>query len=115
MKKNPLYPQSNSLYPINPFAITKRNKNQEDLLRYADLVSHALYCCVNKTPDNFGITEPRYLKELSSRFGTDQSGEVIGRGIKPIHSLNHLKLDTEIEEALQSMRAKPPPKPVRKT
>ncbi|QEE35063.1 DUF3800 domain-containing protein [Octadecabacter sp. SW4] len=110
VKDNPIYPQSNSLAAINPFSITRKNKDEEDLLRLADLVSHALYSCVNKTPDNFGIVETRYLRELSSKFAADSSGRVLGSGIKCIHKLEELSLDDETNEFLKKMRAMPPPR-----
>lgn len=109
VKETPLYAQSSSLEAINPFAITNKKKSEEPLLRLADMVSHALYCCVNKTPDNFQITESRYLRELSARFAADQRGRVVGAGIKPIHSLNELALDEEVEKELVGLRAMPRP------
>jgi len=110
VKENPLYSESKSLKTINPFAIVKKSKDEEDLLRLADLVSHALYCCVNKTPDNFGITETKYLRELSKRFAADRKGVILGTGIKPIHKLADLELDKAVEKQLVGLRAKPMPR-----
>lgn len=110
VKENPIYEQSKALEAINPFGITKRSKQDEDLLRLADLVSHALYACVNKTPENFGITEPRYLCELAPRFAADDKGRVLGTGIKPIHDLTKMALDPEILTTINGLRAMPMPK-----
>lgn len=109
VKDNPLDPEARYLENINPYAIVSRSKSEEDLLRVADLVSHALYCCVNKTPDNFGITETRYLRELAKRFAVDDKGKVLGTGIKPIHSLVDLNLDSDVNETLRQLRAAPRP------
>lgn len=105
VKENPLYEHSKALGAINPFGITSKKKSEEDLLRLADLVSHALYCCVNKTPNNFGIVEPRYLNELSPRFAADKKGRVLGAGIKAIHTLADLNLEPEAKDVLTNMRA----------
>jgi len=109
VKETPLYSQSNGLSTINPFGIVSRSKEQEDALRVADMVSHALYACVNKTPENFGIVEPRYLKELSPRFAADGSGKIIGTGLKFIHNVADMNFDKELSSQLSSLRAKPRP------
>ncbi|WP_317056109.1 DUF3800 domain-containing protein [Roseovarius rhodophyticola] len=109
VKENPIYQQSKSLDVINPFGITKKSKREEDLLRVADMVSHAIYSCVNKTPENFGITEPRYLRELAPRFAANPKGHVLGTGLKPIHDIKDMALDPEILQALSGLRAKPMP------
>jgi len=107
VKENPIYVQSRALSAINPFGIVKKSKSEEELLRYADLIAHSLYCCVNKTPDNFQITEPRYLTELSSRFAADEKGSIIGSGIKPIHHMKDLLLDEDTLKKMLGMRALP--------
>jgi hypothetical protein len=109
VKENPIYEHSKSLASINPFGISSKKKTEEDLLRLADLVSHALYCCVNKTPDNFGIVEPRYVQELSKRFAADKTGRVFGTGLKAIHKLDDLQLDKDALAAFSSLRAHPLP------
>ena len=43
VKANPIYPESKSLGIFNPFAITHRDKDEEPLLKIADLVAHAVY------------------------------------------------------------------------
>lgn len=109
VKENPIYPQSKALNSINPFGITSRKKGEEPLLKVADLVSHTLYSCVNKTPDNFQITEPRYLNELSPRFASDERGDVLETGIKPIHSISDLCLGKDVEQVLRSLKGQPKP------
>lgn len=107
VKENPLHPKSRQLASINPFAIINESKSNEDLLRLADLVSHAIYSCVNKTPDNFEIVEPRYLEELSGRFAASTSGSVLGIGLKCIHSVEDLELDPVIQDRLVGLKATP--------
>jgi hypothetical protein len=107
VKENPIYPESKYLSAINPFGLIAKSKDEEDLLRVADFVAHSLYSCVNKTPDNFGHTEPRYWNELSSRFATDNNGKVLGSGIKCIHSLEQVDLDADVAELISQARGKP--------
>lgn len=107
VKENPIYPQSKSLIPINPFSLIAHDKEDNDLLRFADFVSHALYSCVNLTPDNFYTPEPRYLQELSGRFAADETGRVLGTGIKCIHRVNEMSLTDDIRSLLPSLRARP--------
>lgn len=107
IKDNPMHSDAKYLRLFNPFAISSRTKKQEDLLKYADLASYAVYQCANKSNSNFEIPEPRYLEELSSRFGVDKSGKVIGAGIKCIHSLSSLSLDHDISRRLAQLRGLP--------
>lgn len=107
VKENPIYPPSKNLKCINPFGIVSRTKDEDDLLRIADMVSYSVYSCVNKTPDNFNIAEPRYLKELSSRFAVGNDGKILANGLKCIHDVRQLGLDPEITKFLYQLRGKP--------
>lgn len=107
IKDKPLHEDAKFLRVFNPFAIIARGKDEDPLLKYADIAAHSVYQCVNKTPTNFGIPEPRYLDELSRRFGADEKGNVLGTGIKCIHTLDDLQLDDEIKSRLLRMRASP--------
>lgn len=111
IRDNPIHPEAKYLQVFNPFAFVQREKLEERLLKYADLASHAVYQCVNKTDANFKIPEPRYLSELISRFGADEEGKIIGNGIKCIHTLRDLELDSDILKMWSSMRARPRPVP----
>lgn len=108
VKENPLYEQSKSLRLLNPFSITRKAKGDEDLLEIADFVSHAVYQLANKTSSNFRIPEFRYFQELSSRFAGDERCNVLGVGVKCIHSLEQLKLDADISAMLRSTKCRPP-------
>lgn len=107
IKDKPHHPNASYMRHFNPMAFVTRAKHEEPLLKFADLAAHAVYQCVNKIEKNFGITEPRYLDELSSRFGCDQKGVVLGTGIKCIHTLDDLNLDQEIHTKFQRLRATP--------
>ncbi len=107
IKDSPMHSDAKYLRMVNPFAITTRSKEEDSLLRYADLASYAVYQCANKTPKNFYIPEPRYFVELSKKFGADQSGKILGNVIKTIHTLEQLNLDTDIESLFRSIKAAP--------
>ncbi len=107
IKENPHHRDASFLKIFNPFAIVARAKDEEKLLKYADLAAHAAYQCSNKTLSNHFIPEPRYLEELSSRFGADHRGRIIGTSIKCIHSLADLALDKDVEAKISQLRALP--------
>lgn len=104
VKENPIYKPSKSLDILNVFSITTTAKGDDPLLEFADLVSHAVFQLTNKTPRNFGIPETRYFVELSRRFAVGPRGEILGYGVKCIHNLESLMLDTEIENLLKSAK-----------
>ena len=105
---DPQHPRAKVLSNLNVFAISAVPKKEEELLLVADYVAHALYQCTNRTPQNFGIPEPRYFREICSRFGADQNGQVINHGIKCIHNLKDLGLDIDVEETIEDAKAQPP-------
>ncbi|NOC83522.1 hypothetical protein [Ruegeria sp. HKCCD6428] len=107
IKDNPMHSDAKYLRVFNPFAITTRSKEEEPLLKYADLAAYAVYQCANKTPKNFSIPEPRYFVELSKRFGADEAGTILGNGLKTIHTLEQLNLDSDIEGLFRSIKAAP--------
>jgi len=107
IKDRPMHQNAKSLSIINPFAILTKTKAEEDLFIYPDIVAHALFQCANKTPSNYFIPEPRYLRELSSRFGANEKGEILGYGIKPIHTLPQLELAPFVEKELSLLKARP--------
>ena len=84
-------------------------KEEEPLLAIADLVAHSLYKCVDKSENNFGIVEPRYVREMAPRFfGEPETQKVIGAGIYCVHSVNDMRVDPEVMEVFENLRAKPP-------
>lgn len=107
-KNNPFYPQAKSLKNINPFSIVAKSKNDEPLLRFADLVSFSLFQCVNVSKSNFEIPETKYLVELSDKFACDKTGRIRGVGFKYIHSFNQIKFLPEVKAVIQALRATAP-------
>ncbi|MGH1577532.1 DUF3800 domain-containing protein [Planktotalea sp.] len=107
VKEKPLNPRAQFLECFNPFGFVERAKDEEDLLKFADLAAHAVYQCVNKTGNNFNIPEARYIVELQSRFGADENGKVLGYGLKCIHSLEEVDVDKDIQNTWKSLSAKP--------
>lgn len=108
VRATPLYPQSRSLRILNPFAISTRRKGEDSCLDCADFVAHAVYSCVNKTPNNFNIPEDRYFREISPRFACDEMGRVDGVGLKCIHNIEMLELDEDIKRTFLTSRAQLP-------
>lgn len=108
-QSNPKHPVTMKLRNIDINNIKVMKKNEEPILQLADLVAHCLYKCVDRPIRYFGITEPRYLKELAPRFfGHPESHAVLGAGLYCVHSTGSLKLDPEVEEVIEKMLAIPP-------
>lgn len=107
IKDNPIHERAKLVQCFNPFGFVERAKNEEPLLKFADLVAHATYSCVNKSKANYSITETRYIREMQKRFGADSKGKVLGNGLKCIHSLEKLHLDADVEAELKMLKAEP--------
>jgi len=108
VKETPVRPESKVLAKLNPFAITTKAKGTDEMLDIADFVSHAVFQCVNKSNANYQIPEPRYFREISSRFAGDKDGRIWGTGLKAIHSIDDLKLDPDIVKEISGCAAKKP-------
>lgn len=105
----PIHKKTSFLKNVDISKITIKSKTEEPLLKIADLVAHALYKCVDRQSKNYNITEPRYLKELGSRFfGNPENQAVVGAGIYCVHSIGDLKVDLDVETVLQNLVALPP-------
>jgi len=91
---------------ISSRAITAVPKAEELLLQIPDLVAHSIYKCVDKSNASFQITETRYLREISNLFFADkQNGTIVGKGLKPVHRLKDLGLDSDTLSFFNSLRA----------
>ena len=108
VKENPIYGPSKSLTYLNPFGISTKAKGEDDMLEIADFVAHAVYQCTNRSQSNFGIPEPRYFLEMSSRFAGNKLNKPLGTGVKCIQSLESLGLDPDIKKTLENLRVTPP-------
>ena len=67
-QQRPLHSNAKLLQHINPQKITTRKKSDEPILRFADLVAHALYKCVDKSEKNFNIPEPPVFQRTTRTF-----------------------------------------------
>lgn len=110
VRDKPVYSHSLSLRSLNPFGISTLKKGENDMLEIADFVAHAVYQCANLTDSNFGIPEPRYFLEISSRFAGDERNCPNGVGLKFIHDLKSMKFEPEIETMFRSVKVTPPVK-----
>lgn len=105
---NPLRQMSKKLIHLNVSAIEPKTKTEEPLLQIADLVAHALFKCVDKHEDNFGIVETRYLREIASKFfGDPKDNRILGAGIYCVHNTHDIKLDDDVRELFQSLKSIP--------
>ncbi len=108
VKENPLHQSSKSLSILNPFSISTLKKGESELLDVADFVAHAVYQCANRSDHNYGIPEPRYFCELSSRFAGCRQGNPIGHGLKFIHDIDSMGLETEIVQMFRKTKVSLP-------
>ena len=104
VRDNPIYPQSRPLSVMNPFCISTLKKGSNEMMDVADFVAHSIFQCVNQSDGNFGIPEPRYFLELSSRFAGNKNGNPIGVGLKFIKGFDKMGLEPEIERAFRNAR-----------
>lgn len=102
----PLREPTKMLRYISADRISSLEKHKHIALCAADLVAHALYRCVDKNNKNFGIVEPRYLRELSGRFfGNPNNNNILGAGLYCVHSVRDLDADEEVMELFQNMKS----------
>lgn len=106
VQANPIRPMSKKLVNLNVEELEAKSKSEEPLLKIADLVAHALFKCVDKSSGDFGIPEPRYLKEIAPRFfGKPGSQRILGAGLHCVHSLSDARLDDEVREVVMGLEA----------
>ena len=104
-QRTPLRERTKLLNHIDANNIDAISKSEESLLQLPDLVAHCLYKCIDRSNACFGITEPRYLLEIKETFyNCKVSGDIIGKGVKPIYSLSDLKLDEDIFVVLEAFK-----------
>lgn len=105
-QRNPRYKWTERLRNVEIGNISEKDKNEEPMLRLADLVAHALYKCVDKGNRTYGIVEPRYFRELGPRFFGDPLTKSVARaGLYCVHSTRALGLDDEVKECFDNMIA----------
>jgi len=111
-QETPFRGQSKTLKKINIDQIFNEPKNEEPLLKFADVVAHALYKTVQRGPRDYGLSEFSYIEHLAGKFYShDRSGKVVNYGIKPIHNLSELNLDEYALDKFKAMVTVPRPRP----
>ena len=105
-QRSPRWKNTEKLKNISVEKISTKKKNEECLLEIADLAAHSIYKCVDKYDKNFGIPEPRYLRELSNRFfGHPETKIVVGAGLYCVHSIEDIELDEDVKEIVVGLKA----------
>lgn len=107
VRNKPIYEQSKVLNNFNPFSVSTLAKGESEMLEVADFVAHAVFQLTNRVPSNYGIPEPRYFVEISSRFAGNMKNRPLGAGIKCIHDLDSLNLDRDIVKIIRSVQVRP--------
>lgn len=103
-RDRPMYEPSKMLRYLDPANINVASKKDEPLLNYADLIAHSIYKAVDKPKSTYGLSETRYLKEISDSFvKSKRSGKVVGNGIKVIHKISDLELDSDSHDFLENL------------
>jgi len=103
-QKKPIRENTVLLRHISVSKITSASKEDESLLKIADLIAHSLFKAVDKTKGNFHIPETRYLNEIHKRFYHDAvTGQVVGHGLMAIHNLKQLQLDDDVHLLIEGL------------
>ena len=111
IRNNPMHTEAKKLNAINPFSITFEKKKAEPLFFIPDFGAHALYQCFNRSPQNFGIPETRYLHELRNVFHRhEKTLKIDGYGIKYIQNINQLHADPDVSAFLKNLSVPKPSK-----
>lgn len=106
IQRNPLDERSLPIRNIDRFSVSKIKKQDDLLVSLADIGANAMFLAVRRDEKTYCLRETRYLKELSPVFLAAKNGRIVPKGLKPIHSMQDLGLDTETEESLLNMKNK---------
>ncbi len=104
IQHNPLDSRARLIQNVDRFAITTVKKAEEKCMLLSDIGAHALFCAVRRDEASFGLSEPRYLEELSTVFLSNKHGEVVPAGIKLIHSADDLGVPVNTVKFFSSLR-----------
>lgn len=103
---NPIDRRARNLSGIDPYLIATKPKLEEPLLQLPDLVSHAVYRCLEQNESNFRVLETRYLYELRKRFfHNSKNDKIFEYGLKAIHGLKAMKLPEDVRKFLVNLQA----------
>lgn len=103
IQKNPLHKRAESMRRLNAFSISNAKKSADPCFALADMGANALFSAVRRDTRTFGLSETRYIHELSPIFLSDVMGRIVPSGIKPIHSVSDLALPDDTSAALRSL------------
>lgn len=104
IQKNPLDRRATLLRNLDQFSISSEKKTDNLPMALSDIGANAIFCAVRRDPRAFGLSETRYLRELSPIFLSDKSGNIFGKGLKPIHSISDLALPEDTSASLASLK-----------
>ncbi|MCC6207993.1 MAG: DUF3800 domain-containing protein [Gammaproteobacteria bacterium] len=103
IQKTPLDSRSLPIRNINRFSISAVKKAEDSCMVISDIAAHAIFSSVRRDGRFFGLSETRYLRELSAVLISDKRGRVVPKGIKPIHSVRDLGLPPSEAEFLRAL------------
>ena len=104
VQSHPMQPMAKKLRHLDVLSIEAREKDEEPLLKVADLVAHALFRCVDKRASNLNICEPRYLRELGPQFFGNPTNQKVGQaGLYCVHQRSHLRLDQDVDHVIAEL------------
>lgn len=104
IQNSPLDHRALPMRNIDRFSISTVKKRDDLAMALSDIGAHALFCAVRRDAKNFALTETRYLRELSPIFMSGKDGMILPNGIKPIHSIKKLGLDTFSRRELANLK-----------
>ncbi len=102
INENPLHSNARFLQHLDLNSIYAKAKNEEPLLKIADVVSNSIYRAC--TPDRHGNTEHRYLDILRHNFHCDMYGKIMHHGIQEVpRGFSQLNLEKEDLDFLMNL------------
>ena len=91
-----------NLIETNNIAVADKD---EKLLQLADIVAYSLFRCVDNNKSYYGIYETAYLNDLKNKFyHCSDTAKIVSKGIKPIHSLDELKLSDDVKNFFNNLK-----------
>ncbi len=104
IQKNPLDPRATAIRNVDRFSISAIKKMDEPCMAISDMGAHALFSAVRRDHRSFGLSETRYLNELSPVFVCGKNGQIVPNGIKLIHSIEDAQLPKDTAEFFRYLK-----------
>ncbi|SNR80427.1 hypothetical protein, partial [Puniceibacterium sediminis] len=98
IQENPLDTRATHIKNIDRFSITAVRKSDDALMALSDIGANAIFSALRRDERMHGLSETRYLRELRHVFLSGSDGNILPKGLKPIHSINDLDLPQETVE-----------------